>query len=410
VKVPAHYAVVGLSFAAAFVCYIDRVNISVAILAMQDQFGWQAGVKGVVLSSFFVGYLLFQVPGGWLAKRFGGRLVLGAAVLWWSAFTVLTPAAALVSLPALVAARIGMGLGEGAMFPAAYGLFGQHVPADSRARAVALLLSGVPLGTLFALSTTGWLVTNYGWPSAFYLFGGAGLLWAAAWFGVIEKAPRAVEEPGAAAVPWGPLLRSPAVWALIVNHFCSNWGLYLVLAWLPSFFRDAHHLSITNAGLFSAAPWLTMFVVINLGGWFADRLVRRGVEVTAVRKLMQVAGLAGSALFLWLAQGAATAEMALILMCSAMGALGLTWSGFGPNHMDIAPEYAGVLMGISNTAGTIPGVIGVALTGWLVQTTGTYTSAFLMAVAVNLFGAVIWLLFAQGRRILPAPPAQGVVQ
>jgi ACS family sodium-dependent inorganic phosphate cotransporter len=152
--------------------------------------------------------------------------------------------------------------------------------------------------------------------------------------------------------------------------------------------------------LFSAGPWLTMFVLVNLGAWFADRLVRRGVDLTLVRKSMQITGLLGCATFLWLAQDATTANTALFLMCGVMGTLALTWSGFGPNHMDIAPRYAGVLMGITNTAGTIPGIIGVALTGWLVETSGTYASAFMLAAALKVFGAIVWLLFGTARRVV----------
>jgi len=407
---------VGLCFLAAFICYIDRVNISVAVLAMQEHFGWSTITKGWVLSSFFVGYLVFQVPGGWLANRFGGKRVLGAAVLWWSLCTMLTPAAALVALPLLVTTRIAMGLGEGAMFPGAYSLFRHWVPPFERSRAVALLLSGVPLGTLFALMTTGGLVTRYGWASPFYLFGAVGLIWVGVWFARIPAHPHTDKKMSEAecrllqdhctdsheriAVPWARLLSQPAVWALIFNHFCSNWGLYLLLAWLPSYFHEAQGLSITSAGLFSAGPWLTMFVVINLGAWMADRWVQRGADLTRVRKTMQVIGLLGSAAFFWCVQYATSAPMALSLMCGVMGSLALTWSGFGPNHMDIAPCYADVLMGITNTAGSLPGIIGVALTGWLVQTTGTYTAAFTLAAATQVLGAIVWVIFSTARPVV----------
>ncbi|HSB96361.1 MAG TPA: MFS transporter, partial [Spongiibacteraceae bacterium] len=139
---PKRYTLLALCFLAAFVCYIDRVNISVAVIAMQERFGWSETVKGLVLSSFFIGYMLFQIPSGYLANRFGGKWVLGIAVAWWSIFTIITPFAAL-SLPLLIAARIGMGLGEAAMFPGAYNLFGRWIPPVERSRAVALLLSGV---------------------------------------------------------------------------------------------------------------------------------------------------------------------------------------------------------------------------------------------------------------------------
>jgi ACS family sodium-dependent inorganic phosphate cotransporter len=352
-------------------------------------------------------------------------------VAWWSLFTFITPLAAL-SLPLLIAARIGMGLGEAAMFPGAYSLFGRWIPPAERSRSVALLLSGVPVGTVFALLTSGWIVAHFGWASVFYLFGASGVAWVVIWIIEARNDPAAhpritiaerdmlmalqtsaasqVTTGGAAVgdainnttqtVPWKRLLTTPAVWALIINHFCSNWGLYMLLAWLPSYFRRALGFSIEYAGIYAAAPWLIMFLTINLSGWIADVMTRRGVGLTFIRKSMQTFGLAGSSLCLLLAGSSASTTTSVLLMCGALGALGFTWSGFLPNHLDIAPRFAGVLMGITNTAGTVPGIIGVAITGWLVDVSGSYNSAFALAAAVNLFGLIVWLIFATGKRVI----------
>ena len=410
------YTVVGMCFAAAFVCYIDRVNISVAAIAMQSEFGWSETTKGLVLSSFFVGYMLAMGVAGWLADRFGGKLVLGLAVVWWSLLTMLTPWAAYASFAMLIAARVALGLGEAATFPASYGMFSRWVPVDERARSISLLASGIPIGTLFALVTTGWIVENYGWPAVFYWFGAVGLVWAAVWFRVIHDEParhpsissaeldRIGVETGEprerVAFPWRAFLKLPAFWALLVNHFCSNVLLYVALAWLPSYFRDVQGLSLTGAGLYSAAPWLSMFVVTNIAGWIADHLQSRGWSVLAVRKTMQTVGLLGGAVFLLLLREADSANVAVLLMCGALGIASFCISGFGTNHLDIAPKHAGVLMGITNTVGTVPGVVGVALTGWLVDTTGSYDSVFVMVASVNLVGTVVWLLFAKGEKLV----------
>ncbi len=410
------YTIVGLCVLAAFVCYIDRVNISVAVIGMQEEFGWSETTKGLVLSSFFIGYMLFMAPSGWLANRLGGKIVLGVAVAWWSIFTIVTPAAAMLGLPILIIARIAMGLGEAAMFPSAYNLYGRWVPPNERSRAVSLLIGGIPLGTLFALLTTGWLVETYGWESVFYTFGLVGIAWCALWFMRAhndpatdprcppdERAMLASHAPTpkpSQAIPWKQMFTTPAIIALMVNHFCSNWVLYMLLAWLPSYFRSTLDLSIINAGIFSAAPWLTMFIVGNLGGLAADRMVKGGMSLTAVRKTMQCTGLLGSAACLLAVQNVTEPYLALTLMCGALGIAALTWSGFVPNHLDIAPRYADVLMGITNTFGTVPGIIGVAITGWLVDTTGTYASAFMLCAAVNIFGAVVWLFFATAERVI----------
>lgn len=129
-------------------------------------------------------------------------------------------------------------------------------------------------------------------------------------------------------------------------------------------------------------------------------MIRRGIDLTVIRKGMQTFGLVGSSVCLLLASGAESGMTSVLLMCGALGALGFTWSGFLPNHLDIAPRYADVLMGITNTAGTVPGIFAVAITGWLVDMSGSYNTAFALTAAVNMFGLAVWLLFGTGRRVV----------
>jgi ACS family sodium-dependent inorganic phosphate cotransporter len=397
-----HLTVVSLCFAAAFISYIDRTNISVAAIAMKEQFGWTETVKGFVLSSFFIGYIVLQVASGTLANRFGGKIVLGIAVVWWSIFTMLTPPAAAVSLGALVATRIALGLGEAAVFPASINMVGRWVPPAARTRAVATISTGLSLGTLVALPLTGWLVKEYGWPLPFYAFGAVGLVWALFWF--TQVAPgRAIDpvqsDPGRR-IPWGTLLRLPAVWAIVINHFCHNWTLYLLLAWLPSYFKATFGVTLASAGLLSAAPWLVSFLSGNLAGVLGDALLQRGKSPTFVRKLMQSIGLFGGAVFLLLVRDAGSVTTALLLMCATTAALAFCMAGFAPNSFDVAPRYADVIWGISNTAASIPGIIGVAATGWLVDRTGSYATPFLVTGAFAALGGIVFLLFGSGRRLI----------
>lgn len=401
-----HYqTVVLLCFAAVFISYLDRTNISVASIAMQEQFGWTETTKGIVLSSFFAGYLVLQVASGTLANRYGGKVVLGVAVVWWSLLTVLTPPAAFVSLPMLIAARIALGLGEAAVFPASINMVGRWVPKAKRSRAVALFASGLSIGTVFSLPITGWLVRDFGWPVPFYVFGALGLVWAALWFSVVrggrgteEEIDRATAAAQERTIPWRRLLRSAPVWAIIVNHFCNNWSLYVLLAWLPSYFKSTFGVSLANAGLLSAAPWLVSFVMTNVAGTVADAMLTRGTSATVVRKVMQCIGLLGGASFLLLLPLATSATMGVFLMSGAAGTLAFCLAGFGPNAFDIAPRYADVIWGMSNTFGTIPGIVGVAITGWLVERTGSYTAPFVLTAAIAVIGALVFLRYGSGER------------
>ncbi len=404
---PRRHVVVGMAFLGVVVGYTDRVNISVAAVAMKEQLGWSQTEKGLVLSAFFVGYLLFMFASGWLASRFGGKRVLGLSVLAWSLFTLATPLAASLSFGALLVARVGMGIGEAGLFPASYEMFGRWVPATERSRAIARLLSGIPLGTVLGTMVTGWLVGHFGWPMAFYSFGAVGLVWVAVWLTQVHNDPHsdprvAKEERGLlppplprgtrAPVPWRRLLVRPQVLAVIVGHFAATWNLYVLLSWLPSYFRDVQHLSIVNAGLFSAAPWLSMFVVIHFSASVADRMIARGVSATRTRKIMQCTGLLVSAVFLLALKNVQSAGAALVLICAATGIQGLVSCGYAPGIMDVAPRHASLLNGVSNTIATIPGVIGVAVTGWLVDVTGTYTAAFVLTATVSGVGALLFAL------------------
>jgi len=398
----AGHTVVALCFAAVFISYIDRTNISVASIAMKDQFGWDETTKGFVLSSFFIGYLVLQVVSGTLANRYGGKVVLGAAVVWWSIFTMLTPPAASISLGVLIAARIALGLGEAAVFPASINMMGRWVPPAARSRAVALFTSGLSLGTLFSLPITGWLVRAYGWPVPFYLFGVVGLGWAVVWFARVGsgRSPDVEPElpPTERAIPWRRLLAAPAVWAIIVAHFCNNWGLYVLLAWLPSYFKSTFGVGIADAGLLSAAPWLVSFLMANVGGVLADRMIASGRSVTFTRKTVQGIGFVGPAIFLLLLGQAGSVTAGLLLMCGATGTAAFSFAGFAVNSFDVAPRYADVIWGISNTFATVPGIIGVAITGWLVDRTGGYTAPFVATAGLLLFAAVVFQVLGSGEK------------
>ena len=410
------HTLVFASMLALLIAYIDRVNISVAAIAMQESLGWSETDKGLVLSSFFIGYMAAQIIGGVLANRFGGKRVLGVSLIVWSVFTALTPVAASISFALLIVTRIGLGLGEAPLSPAALNLFGKWVPEVERSRAVAFYSSAAILGTLFALLVTGWMVTLFGWPSVFYWFGALGLMYAVFWFTRVFETPddhphisseerellasnRPPQDAGVN-IPWRDLLSSPAVWALFVTFFCTSWSLYVFLSWMPSYFASVHGLNITSAGIYTMVPWASMFVMMNVAGWIADHMISRGSNLTFVRKLMQTIGLVGSGTFLYITRFAASPEIAIISLSAALGLLAFAYSGSGPNVLDIAPRFGGVLFGIMNTLGTLPGIVGVALTGWIVDTTGSYDAVLAVAAVISAIGAAAFLMFGSAKKLV----------
>lgn len=400
------HVVVAFTVGALTLAFTDRVNLAVAAVAMRSQLHWSQSVKGLVLAAFFVGYLVFQVASGALAQRFGGKRVLGIAVLSWSAFALLTPLAATCSVAVLLLVRVALGIGEAAVVPGSYELFSRWVPARERGRAVGRFLCGIPLGQIIGFTLTGYLTTRYGWPASFYLFGALGVLWAlifmravhndpahdprvsAAEHALLPLSPAAARAP----MPWRQLLSIPMVRAFIVAHFCHNWALYLLVSWLPSYYTEHLGLPIAQAGLYSALPWITNFIALLAGGSLGDALIARGAVALNVRRLLAAAGLAGTMLGLLLLPLAMQPPVALLITCVASAALGLACAGFIAVPLDVAPRHAPVLAGASNTLATIPGIAGVAITGWLLDVTHSYAVTFLVSAALAGGGAVLLAL------------------
>ena len=414
-NLPRRVHVVFLTFAAVFICYIDRVNISVAIIPMAEEFNWGLQTQGMILSSFAVGYILLQVIGGRLADRYGGKIILGIGVLVWSLFTILAPPAAALGITLLIMTRILMGMGEAVTFPSFYSLYGKWIPLNERARAVGFANSASPLGTAFALIISPIIIQQLGWEWVFYIFGFMGFIWYAFWHRMVTSDPRThpkitAEELShiqqgieadeqASKIPWTHFLKYKAVWAIAVAHFCNNWTLYVLLSWAPTFINKGLGVELASVGLLAMIPQAASFISINLAGNLADRLITSGMPVLRVRKLMQTVGFGGLAVCLLLVTSAETVTGAIAIMAlgSALGA-GST-GGFAVNHMDIAPKHAGTLMGITNTAGTIPGIVGVFLSGMILELTGSWALVFGTAAVISLVGLVVFLRYAQADKL-----------
>ncbi|XP_062201748.1 probable anion transporter 4, chloroplastic isoform X2 [Phragmites australis] len=412
---PKRWTIVLLCFFAFLLCNMDRVNMSIAILPMSSEFSWNPATVGLIQSSFFWGYLLTQILGGIWADKFGGKVVLGFGVVWWSIATVLTPLAAKVGLPCLLIMRAFMGIGEGVAMPAMNNILSKWIPVSERSRSLALVYSGMYLGSVTGLAFSPLLISRFGWPSVFYAFGSLGSVWFALWQSKARSSPdddpeiskaekshilggSTLKEP-VTSIPWRLILSKAPVWALIISHFCHNWGTFILLTWMPTYYNQVLKFNLTESGLLCVLPWLTMAVFANIGGWIADTLVQRGISVTNVRKIMQSIGFLGPALFLTLLSQVRTPAMAVLCMACSQGSDAFSQSGLYSNHQDIGPRYAGVLLGLSNTAGVLAGVFGTAATGYILQK-GSWDSVFKVAVVLYIVGTVVWNVFSTGEKVL----------
>ncbi|CAH2069132.1 unnamed protein product, partial [Thlaspi arvense] len=434
---PRRWVIVLLCFASFLLCNMDRVNMSIAILPMSQEYSWNSATVGLIQSSFFWGYLLTQILGGIWADKFGGKVVLGFGVVWWSIATIMTPIAAKLGLPFLLVVRAFMGIGEGVAMPAMNNMLSKWIPVSERSRSLALVYSGMYLGSVTGLAFSPMLIHKFGWPSVFYSFGSLGSIWFLLWLKYAYSSPKddpelseeekkvilggsKPREP-VTVIPWKLILSKPPVWALIISHFCHNWGTFILLTWMPTYYNQAWSsaslyfpmveysyrqvkrllsivlkFNLTESGLLCVLPWFTMAVFANIGGWIADTLVSRGLSITAI---MQSIGFLGPAFFLTQLSRVKTPAMAVLCMACSQGSDAFSQSGLYSNHQDIGPRYAGVLLGLSNTAGVLAGVFGTAATGYILQR-GSWDDVFKVAVALYLIGTLVWNLFATGEKVL----------
>jgi ACS family sodium-dependent inorganic phosphate cotransporter len=413
---PRRYTVVALLALATAICYVDRVNISIAIIPLARDRGYDAAASGLILSSFFWGYIGPQMLGGWLADRFGGKHVLTIGVLLWTLGTLLTPAAAEISFGALLAMRAVLGLGESVHFPTVHSLAARWTISSERSRAISLYVSGVSFGTAVALLASPVIVLSLGWPAVFYISGVLGAIWLVVWVIKAADVPEQCagvtaqelamiqadrpQAPLAESIPWAAILREKSVWAIVIAHVCNNFGGYIILLWLPSYLHTTFGIPMARLGSYSIIPWIAAFCVGNLSGWIADGLRKRGMTMTGVRKLMQSAAFILGAVSMLLLPLADSALVATVLVTIAIGGGSFGVAGFAANHLDVGPRYAGILMGLSNTFAQLPGIVGVALTGFIVKLTHSFAGAFYLIAVINMVGMTCYLAMGSGERRL----------
>ena len=401
-----------MTVVAVYICMIDRIAISIAIIPMAADNGWSPTVQGAVMSAFFLGYVTLQIPAGYLSDRYGGKWVLGLGVLFWSLFTILTPAAAALGLTMLLGCRFLMGVAEAVTWPSIYSLYSRWIHPDRRASAVGLMNSGIAGGSVIALICTPWLISVWSWQGAFYLYGVLGVAWFLVWalrgrsspdtVASWHEAPENAAAQGAEAVSptsypkltIAGMLRSRAVWAIAVAHIAINWSLYLVLSWFPTFVNREMGADLQLAGLLALAPTTMSLIMAPLAGRLFDGLIARGMNRLAVRRVLQSLAFAGIAIAMLLLTVGDSLIFSVTIITVSNALTALSVGGFATNHLDIAPNQSGLLMGVTNTLAALASSASVFVSGWILDITGSWDAVFQTAAGVSVFGAVIYARLA----------------
>jgi MFS family permease len=379
-----------LASAALLINYVDRGNLATAVPLIQDQLGLSDTQIGVLLSGFYYSYVAMMLPAGWLGERYGSQRILAAGLAIWSLATLLTGAAS--GFWSLLLLRLLLGIGESAAFPCSSQLFASQLRPAQLDMANGVLgfayLVGPAIGTVLG----GLLMPRYGWRAVFVLFGVVSLLF---FWPLYRMRLRAAVSRGNAVADDAPtlglILRQRGLWGASLGLFAVNYNFYFILSWLPDYLVKERALSMGAMAAVAGSAYLINALSALFAGWVVASWTRSGRSPNAFYKSLQA--------FAHLVSMAAMAGMMLLPMegciaclCLFEIAIGLSSPGIYAIAQIIAgPTATGRWVGIQNGFGNLAGIFAPLITGVLLQASGHFASAFVLAGVLNVLGLIGWL-------------------
>lgn len=389
---PALWTVLVLLFLSLFISYIDRGALSIAAPTLEREFSIRPSQLGVLLSAFFWTYTPFLIFSGWLADRFPAGKVLAIGFAIWSASTFFTGFSR--GFAALLLCRLFLGVGESAAYPCFAAIIVRHFPLRHRGFVNSFINTGVCAGPAFGLLLGGALMERYGWRPYFLALGALGFLWIPFWLARMSRSSpievRSAETLNESVPGIFDILLTRSAWGTFLGHFGGNYFLYFLLTWLPYYLVHERQFSLARMGRIGALAYFFMAIVGLATGYASDRLIDAGRSVTLVRKSMIAGGQAvgGLALAACVLVGTAYAVPFLLFAAAAYGFnISNTW--VIPQIL-AGPRASGRWTGLQNFIGNLAGISAPVITGFLVQHTGSFVYAFLLAGFMSILGAASW--------------------
>lgn len=387
-------AIVGLLATAIVINYIDRGNLSTAATLIKSELHLSPTQLGFLLSAFFVTYILPQPFVGWLVDRVSAsRVVLWGFVIWTFA-TILSGFAA--TFVTLLLCRLLLGLGESVSFPSFTKILAKYIGEGQRGFATGVVLAGTAFGPAFGVFVGGVLIATFGWRPFFIGFGLLSTLWIAAWLLIAPKEQPIPDRSSTAQGPsLGRILAEPSLWGASLGQCLSSYTGYFLLTWLPYYLIHERHWSLPEMGEIVAGVYCISGLTAIAAGAIGDRLIRTGVSPTLVRKGTFVLG--GIVIAICLI-GFYDADRGAIawLTCAGIGGGFLAANCFVVPQTLAGPYATGRWIGVQNMIGNAAGIVAPAVTGIIVERTGGFELAFIVAAIMTLASAASWV-FLVGR-------------
>jgi len=376
--------------------------MTVAIPYIAKDFNLTPLTMGIVMSSFFAGYALFQIPGGMLADKFGPRKVMALAISWWSVFTFLT--GMVTSLSSMLVIRLLFGLGEASFPGGSWKTIANWFPKKERSTANGIMMSSNALGPAIAPLFVVGIMATYNWHSVFYFLFIPGIIVVGlVWF-VIRDNPsqsklispeelKVIQDESdekqidTKKLSFKDVLKLSVVWKIFFMWFTFDITFWGFSSWIPSYLVKARGFDLLKMGINASLPFLAGTVGVIVGGYVSDKYF-----VGKRRNLIIGSELLG-AICLYLTYSTAAEGLAMVALtlsgffvCVAFGAI---WAL--PMNI-LPPEVMGGSSAFINFAGQIAGFISPIVIGYLVQISGgQFATAFSFLIIAILLSAGIAL-------------------
>jgi len=373
-----------------FINYVDRGNLSIAAPLVKTELGLSASQLGILFSAFFWTYTAMLFVCGWFVDRFDVNRLLAAGFLIWSLATAAT--GMVHGFAMLLIMRLFLGMGESVAFPCYSKILARHVPEQDRGFANGAIIAGMKLGPAAGTLGAGLLIASYGWRPVFVGIGVVSLLWLPAWIKWKPRGEGFAHDSGACPSVVD-ILRKRPFWATAAGSFCVAYPLYFVITWVPFYLVHEQHLSLHDM-VNTAAIYYTVDAAAAMAtGWLTDFLIRRGLAFGVVRKSAMTLGWTTAAIgFVGCAWAGPHSYLAWLLLAGV--GMGTGNACFWAFSQTLAGSRAvGRWCGLQNGFGNLGGIIGPALTGFIVDWTGHFRLAIIITAGVCLIGAMVWPFF-----------------
>jgi MFS family permease len=381
-----------------FITYLDRVNVSTAAAGFAKDFSLNKTQIGLVFSAFAYPYLVFQIIGGWISDRFGARRTLIVCGIVWASATVLTGMAG--GLTSMLLARILLGFGEGATFPAATTAMSRWVPKGQRGYAQGITHAAARIGNAIAPAVIVLIMTTYGWRASFYVCAAISFLWVALWALTFTEFPKdhpRVTALELASLPPPPINASNVPWRRLfkrmtpvtIVYFCYGWTLWLFLSWIPQYFLHSQHLDLKQSALFASGVFFAGVLGDTLGGIVTDRILKRTGDLQRARSSMVSVCMFLSMLSLIPLMFTHSQNISLLLLSAGFFFSEMTIGPMWAVPMDIAPDHSGTASGIMNSGSALAAIISPVVAGYLIDRTGNWQLPFVGSMVLMGVGVLL---------------------